>query len=51
MGKGINDYNPREKPILWITSEIKKKRRIEIKNYIALKKPILLITLKIEKIK
>ena len=43
--KGINDYNPRKEPILINTSKIKK-RGIEIKDYIALEKPILLITLK-----
>ena len=49
MEKGIKDQNPRKKPTLINTSKIEINREIGIKYYIALEKPILSITKKMEK--
>ena len=45
MGKGIKDYNPKKEPILINTSKVEINGKIEIKDYIASEKPILLIIL------
>ena len=46
--KGIKDYNPRKKPTLINTFKIEINGEMGIKYYIALEKPILSITKKME---